>query len=133
MNTENNLQESKEQALTIPVVMPSYFDQKGIELKENDIVFYSEDNGKHEWHYADQIGIIVKRDNKLMMKAKVITMTDAENFIDYDEPEHNMVSLEYGQHFGKEDGTLPDFLKIGEYPKDKDMLTKEYAELNYKR
>lgn len=111
----------------------SYFDQEGTELKENDIVFYSEDKGTHEWHYADQIGIIVKRGDKLMMKAKVITMTEAENFIDYDEPEHNMVSLEFGQTIGSEDGTLPDFLKIGEYPKDKNMLTKEYAELNYKQ
>lgn len=117
----------------IHVVIPSYFDQKGTKLKENDIVFYSEDNGKHEWHYADQIGIIVKRGNEYMMKAKVITMTDAETFVDYDEPEQNIVSLEFGQHHDNNNGILPDFLKIGEYPKDKNMLTKEYAELNYKR
>ena len=127
------IKQKDNKAFAIHGVMPIYFDQKGTELKENDIVFYSEDNGKHEWHYADQIGIIVKQGNKYMMKAKVITMTEAENFIDYDEPEHNMVSLEYGQTTGNENGTLPDFLKIGEYPKDKNMLTKEYAELNYKR
>ena len=53
-------------------VMPRYYYQDGSEVKENDIVFYSEDGGDHKFHYADSIGIIVKRENDLKMKAYVL-------------------------------------------------------------
>lgn len=111
---------------TLPI--PCYFYQDGSEVKENDIVFYSEDGGDHKYHYADSIGIIVKRENDFKMKAYVVTMTDAKSFEDYEEPEHNMVSLEYGQNMFDKNGVLPDFKKIGEYPKDKEMLTAKYAQ-----
>jgi hypothetical protein len=74
-------------------VMPRYYYQDGSEVKENDIVFYSEDGGNHAFHYADSIGVIVKRQNDIKMKAYVITMDDAKTFQYYEEPENNMVSL----------------------------------------
>lgn len=117
-------------------VMPRYFYQDGSDVKENDIVFYSEDGGDHKFHYADSIGIIVKRGNDLKMKAYVITMDDAKTFQDYEEPEHNMVSLKYGcENYYPWNKNLPNtlqhFTKIGEYPKDKEMLSAEYAMERY--
>jgi hypothetical protein len=117
-------------------VMPRYYYQDGSEVKENDIVFYSEDGGDHGLHYADSIGIIVKRENDLKMKAYVITMDDAKTFQDYEEPEHSMVSLKYGcENFypwsKKLPNTLQHFTKIGEYPKDENMLTAEFAMERY--
>lgn len=116
--------------------VPRYFYQNGSDVKENDIVFYSEDGGEHEFHYADSIGIIVKRGNDFKMKAYVITMDDAKTFQDYEEPEHNMVSLKYGcKNYYPWDNilqnTLQHFTKIGEYPKDKEMLSAEYAMERY--
>jgi hypothetical protein len=102
-------------------VMPRYYYQDGSEVKENDIVFYSEDGGDHKFHYADSIGIIVKREKDLKMKAYVITMDDAKTFQDYEEPEHNMVSLKY----------CCENTKIGEYPKDENMLSAEFAMERY--
>jgi hypothetical protein len=118
---------------TLPIhgVTTRYFYPNGDEVKENDIVFYSEDGGDHKFHYADSIGMIVKRGNDLKMKAHVITMNDAKTFQDYEEPEHNTVSLEYGQNMFDKNGVLPDFKKIGRYPKDKEMLSAEYAMEHY--
>ena len=116
----------------------TYFYKDGSEVKENDIVFYSEDSGDHDFHYADSIGIIVKRGDDLKMKAYVITMTDAESFEDYEEPEHSMVSLKYGcendhSFSTHKPNTLRHFTKIGEHPKDEHMLTAEYATSSYSR
>lgn len=113
-----------------------YYYQNNIEVKENDIVFYSEDTGEHNFHYADSIGLIVRRENDLKMKAFVITMDEAKTFEDYEEPEINMVSLKYGcenyNPFKSENSNkLINFTKIGEFPKDKSMLTAEYAQKNY--
>jgi hypothetical protein len=102
----------------------------GSVIRNNDIVFYSEDTGDGKFHYADNISIVVDRDSDLKMKAYVITMDEAEYFLDYEEPEEDMVSLKYAQDFNK-DGTCPDITKIGEYPRDAHMLTKEYANENY--
>ena len=133
MNTEKNLQESTEQALTIPVVMPRYFYPNGVEVKENDIVFYSESKSAgDDFHYADSINLIVRRGSELKTKAFAITMDNAQTFQDYDEPEHNMVSLEYGQNTFDKNGVLPDFEKIGEYPKDKEMLAAKYAQYHFR-
>jgi len=115
-----------------------YFYKDGTSVKENDIVFYSEDSGNGEFHYADKIGIIVKRGDDLKMKAHVITMDDAVTFQMYEEPENDMVSLKYGCEnfypFSKEkENTLQHFTKIGEYPKDENMLSVEYATYNYKK
>ena len=60
-------------------VMPRYFYRSRFDV-ENDIVFYSEDGGDHKFRYADSIGMIVKRENDLKMKAYVITMDDAQTF-----------------------------------------------------
>lgn len=117
-------------------VIPRYFYQDGTDVKENDIVFYSEDRGDHQFHYADSIGIIVKHGNDLKMKAYVITMDDAKTFQDYEEPEDNMVSLKYGCEnycpWNKSlSNTLQHFTKIGEYPRDKEMLSAQYAMERY--
>lgn len=111
-------------------VMPSYFYKDGSSVKENDIVFYSEDDGSHQFHYADSIGVIVRRENDLKMKAYVITMDDAKTFQDYEEPDHTMVSLKYGCDY-EPANTLRDCVKIGEYPKDKEMLSAEFAMRHY--
>ena len=74
------------------------------------------------FHYADSINLIVKRGNELKTKAFAITMDNAQTFQDYEEAEHNMVSLEYGQNMFNKNGVLPDFEKIGEYPKDKTKI-----------
>jgi len=116
---------------TLPIhgVMPRYFYPNSDEVKENDIVFYSESKSAGDYfHYADSINLIIKRGNELKTKAFAITMDNAETFIDYEEPEYNMVSLEYGQNMFDKNGMLPDFEKIGEYPKDKEMLTAKYAQ-----
>ena len=123
---------------TLPIhgVMPRYFYPNGDEVKESDIVFYSEDGGDHIFHYADSIGMIVKRGNDLKMKAYVITMDDAKTFQDYEEPEHNMVSLKYGcENYYPSNKNLPNtlqhFTKIGEYPKDEAMLSDKFAMERY--
>ena len=132
MKKEKNLENSTEQALTIPVVMPRYFYPNGDEVKENDIVFYSESKSAgDDFHYADSVKLIVKRGNELKTKAFAITMDNAKTFQDYEEPEYNMVSLEYGQNMFDKKGVLPDFEKIGEYPKDKEMLTAKYAQYHF--
>ena len=117
-------------------VMPRYFYQDGSEVKENDIVFYSEDGGDHKFHYADSIGIIVKRGDDLKMKAYVTTVDDAKTFLYYEEPEHSMVSLRYGcENYYLWNKNLPNtlqhFTKIGEYPKDEAMLSAEFAMEHY--
>lgn len=119
-------------------IEPVYFYQDGSEVKENDIVFYSEDGGDHEFHYADSIGLIVKRGYDLYNKAFAVTMDDAETFQYYEEPERDMVSLKYGcENFyswsGKKPNTLQHFTKIGEYPKDEKMLSAEYANNRFSR
>ena len=113
-------------------VMPCYFYQDGTEVKENDIVFYSEDNGDNKFHYADSIGVIVKHENDLKNKAYVITMDDANTFQDYEEPDHNIISLKYGceNYYSwnkNKENTLQHFTKIGELPKNEEMLSAEYA------
>jgi hypothetical protein len=70
------------------------------------------------------------------MKAYVITMDDAKTFQDYEEPEHNMVSLKYGcENFYPWNKNLPNtlqhFTKIGEYPKDENMLSAEFVMERY--
>ena len=122
--------------LNTGAVMPRYFYQDGSEVKENDIVFYSEDGGDNKFHYADSIGMIVKRENDLKMKAYVITMDDAKTFQDYEEPEHNMLSLKYGcENYYPWNKNLPNtlqhFTKIGEYSKDEEMLSAEFAMEHY--
>jgi hypothetical protein len=137
MRYDENLGLYKEtEQMNVGGVMPRYFYQDGSEVKENDIVFYSEDGGDHKFHYADSIGIIVKRENDFKMKAHVITMTDAKSFEDYEEPEHNMVSLKYGcENYYPLNKNLPNtlqhFTKIGEYPKDEVMLSAEFAMERY--
>ena len=116
----------------------SYFYQDGSEVKENDIVFYSEDNGDHQYHYADGIGIIVNRENDLKMKAYIVTIDDAKTFIDFEEEEGTMVSLKYAcENYylwsEKKPNTLRHFVKIGEYPKDEEMLSVNFAMEHYKR
>ena len=113
-------------------VMPCYFYQDGTEVKENDIVFYSEDNGDNKFHYADSIGVIVKHENYLKNKAYVITMDDANTFQDYEEPDHDIISLKYGceNYYSwnkNKENTLQHFTKIGELPKNEEMLSAEYA------
>ncbi len=109
--------------------IPHYFYPNGDEVKENDIVFYSESKSAgNDCHYADSINLIVKRGDELKTKAFVITMDNAQTFEDYEEPECNMLALEYGQDMFDKNGVLPDFEKIGEYPKDKEMLTAKYAQ-----
>lgn len=108
-----------------------HYYKDGSLVKENDIVFYSEDSGDHRFHYADSIGMIVKRQDDFKMKAFVITMDDAKSFQHYEEPEHNMVSLRYG--CADKQNVLRDFTKIGEFPKDEKMLSAEYATSNYAR
>ena len=113
---------------TKPTVMRRYFYKDGTEVKDGDICYYSEHNGvNNEFHYADSISVMGRRLYDIFPKAKVITMTNARSFIDYDEPIHNTVSLEYGS----KDGIVQDFLKIGVLGKDDFMLTKEYAMDNY--
>lgn len=118
--------------------MEKYFYKDGTEVKENDIIFYSEDDGEHNWHYADQIGVIVKDEDDFKTKAYVITMDGASSFIDYIEPKENMVSLKYDclnyYSWNKDKpSVLEHTTKIGEYPKDEHMLTSEYAINNYKQ
>jgi hypothetical protein len=136
MLENENINEPQNPAFLVAAVMPRYFYKDGSEVKENDIVFYSEDGGDHKYHYADSIGIIVKRENDFKMKAYVITMTDAKSFEDYEEPEHNMVSLKYGcENYYQWNKNLPNtlqhFTKIGEYPKDEVMLSAEFAMERY--
>jgi len=136
MSNEKFSNEVQKTPLRKGVVMPRYFYQDGSEVKENDIVFYSEDGGDHKFHYADSIGIVVKRGDDFKMKAYVITMDDAKTFQDYEEPEHDMVSLKYGcKNSYSTDKNLPNtlqhFTKIGEYPKDEAMLSAEYAMERY--
>ena len=110
-------------------IMPRYFYPNGDEVKENDIIFYSEaKTAGDDYHYADNISLIVKRGNDLKAKAYAITMDSAKTFIDYEEPEDDMISLKYGQNMLNENGILPDFEKIGTYPKDKAMLSAKYAQ-----
>lgn len=111
--------------------MKKYIYRTGEEVKENDICFYSEDDGSHEWHYADSINLIVEHKGVLKTKAFVITDIDG-NYIDYDEPEENMVELQWGQNFFKKDGVLYCMTKIGTYPENAYMLTKKYANKNFK-
>lgn len=110
-------------------VMPRYFYPNGNEVKENDIVFYSESKSTDDdFHYADSINLIVRRGNELKTKAFAITMDNANTYQDYEEPEHSMGSLKYGQNMFDKNGVLPNFEKIGEYPRDKEMLTAKYAQ-----
>jgi len=116
--------------------MKTYFYQDGTEVKENDIVFYSEDDGSNQWHYADAIELIVKKDDDLFAKAFITTMNEAKSFEEYEELEVNMVSLKYGceSYFSfenKKENTLQHFTKIGELPNDKYMLTEKYANSKY--
>lgn len=129
MNIDKTSLKNENQPSCLGAVMPRYFYQDGSEVKENDIVFYSESKSAgDDFHYADSINLIVKKGNELKTKAFAITMDNANTFQDYEEPEHNMVSLEYGQNMFDKNGVLPDFEKIGEYPKDKEMLTAKYAQ-----
>lgn len=129
---ETQLKTDAKQALTTTDVMPRYFYPNGDEVKENDIVFYSESKSAgDDFHYVDSVNLIVKRGNDLKIKAFAITMDNASTFQDYEESEHNMVSLEYGQNMFSKNGVLPDFEKIGEYPKDKEMLTAKYAQEHF--
>lgn len=131
IDVNNNMDKAIKEKIT-----PCYFYQDGSEVKENDIVFYSEDGGDHKFHYADSIGIIVKRENDFKMKAYVITMNDAKSFQYYEEPEHDMISLKYGcENYCPLNKNLPNtlqhFTKIGEYPKDEAMLSAEFANKHY--
>jgi hypothetical protein len=136
MSTDKTSLENRNEPSCLGAVIPRYFYQDGSEVKENDIVFYSEDEGDHKFHYADSIGMIVKRENDLKMKAYVITIDDAKTFQYYEEPEHNMVSLKYGcENYYPWNKNLPNtlqhFTKIGEYPKDEAMLSAEFAMERY--
>ena len=116
------------QTIAKPNVMRRYFYKDGTEVKDGDICYYSEYNGvNNEFHYADSISVMERRLYDIFPKAKVITMTNARSFIDYDEPNHNTVSLEYGS----KDGVVQDFIKIGVLGQDDYMITKEYAINNY--
>jgi hypothetical protein len=109
--------------------MESYYYPDGSEVKENDIVFYSESKSAgNGFHYADSINLIVKRGNELKTKAFAVTRDNARTFIDYEEPEYNVISLKYGLKMFDKNRVLPDYEKIGEYPKDKEMLTAQYAQ-----
>lgn len=102
----------------------------GVEVKENDIVFYSEDDGSHKWHYADMLALIVIHEGVLKVKAHAITMDDAVTFEDYEEPITSCNSLFF--HTQDHDKTtVAHLVKIGEYPKDKQKLTAKYANNNY--
>ena len=50
--------EAQNPLLRVGAVMPRYFYKDGSEVKENDIVFYSEDGGDHKYHYADSLSLI---------------------------------------------------------------------------
>jgi len=114
-------------------IMPRYFYPNGDEVKENDIIFYSEAKTAGDGcHYADNISLIIKKGNDLKAKTYVITMDNAKTFIDYESTEDNMVSLKYGQNMFDENGILPDFEKIGTYPKDKAMLSAKYAQDHFR-
>lgn len=120
MNTDKAT--TKHGKLPIHSVMPRYFYKDGTKVCVGDICFYSEADGEGNWHYADGIYELTELNNDIYPKAKVITMDDAKTFIDYDEPEHNMVSLRYG---------INDFVKIGVRGQNDNMLTKEYAMEHY--
>lgn len=123
METENK----KEISLNLPV-MCRYFYKDGSEVQEGDICFYSEYDGIHEeYHYADGIYTMEKRDDDIFPRASVITMTEAKSFEDYVEPDSNTVSLKYGST----NGVVNDFVKIGRIETNSDMLTKEYAMEHY--
>jgi hypothetical protein len=107
--------------------------ENGEEIKRNDIVFYSEYDGKNEtFHYADSICLIVDFDNELKQQTYIGTMDEAKTFkVQIDDIERCM-NLDYNDK--KIDGhktLVTDIVKIGEYPKDKHMLTTSYANKNY--
>ena len=121
MNTGKSINEAQGNAV-LPLVMPRYFYKDGTEARVGDICFYSEADEDGNWHYADGIYELTELNNDIYPKARVITMNDAKTFIDYDEPEHNMVSLKYG---------INDFVKIGVRGQNDEMLTKEYVMQHY--
>jgi 6-phosphogluconolactonase (cycloisomerase 2 family) len=85
MSEEQNNNEPHNPAFLQGAVMPRYLYKDGSDVRVNDIVFYSEDGGDHKFHYADSIGMIVKRGNDLKMKSYVSTMDDAKTFQYYEE------------------------------------------------
>lgn len=126
----NNSDTNQTEQLNETAVMPCYFYKNGSVVKENDIVFYTEDDGSGKFRYADNISIIVKRGNDLKSKAYVITGFN-NIYQNYNEPEINMCSLHYGtENWNKKvgcGGTLNHFTKIGEYPENEGMLSIDYA------
>lgn len=114
-----------------------YYFNTGEEIKDNDIVFYTEYDGIDEdTHYADGIGIIIRNSsNNLVLLDRIYTKDNAKTFIKYDT--NNLVvdhspDIKYHKYVTKNNKNLvKDIVKIGEFPKDSHMLTVDYANENY--
>lgn len=120
--------EENNKALNKTLVNSSYFDKEGNEIILGDILFYSEYDGKNnDLHYADGIYLIIESDGELAAKCKVLTMTNAKEFIDYDEPKHNMLML----HEYCDGNQSNEFTKIGNIKENSYMLFSDYANKTY--
>ena len=106
----------------------SYFDRLGSEIKLDDILFYSEYDGKNnEYYYADGIYLVIELNGQLACRCKVMTMTNAKHFIDYDEPINNVLML----HEYCDGNKSKEFTKIGNLKDNTDRMTSEFANKTY--
>lgn len=106
-----------------------YYKIDNEKVQEGDICFYSEDSGDHKYHYADGIYEIIDVNGALTPIARVITNTNAIDFIQYDEELKNTIDIKY--YCNKDSLIINDLTKIGSMPTNSDMLTKEYAMQNF--
>ena len=84
MNTENNLQESTEQALTIPVVMPSFLTHPYAQVvctnkgELNYVLEWAKQNGKE---VSENYYKVEKFPYHLFLEGKIVGWTDSTNRI----------------------------------------------------
>jgi len=107
-----------------------YYYKDGTEVKENDIIFYSEHNPSdiENFRYADSIQLILDVKGVLMPRTYIGTSHAPYRYIDSLDEVSNIVPLRFG---ADDRNVLTDATKIGEWPRDIHILTVEYAQANF--
>lgn len=110
--------------------MKTFYYYNGVEVKEYDIVYYSEWDGVNELdHHNDAVYLIIKHNGTLKAECWFKSVDNAKKYVEYDAfPDEYLFLSKYA---GK-DGVLPPcFQRQGTYPEDKDIMTIEFVNENY--
>lgn len=96
---------------TNAVLCAVFFYKNGVQVRDGDVCFYSEDDGSNEWHYANSLCRIIERNGELHSQTFFYTQDDGytlKPLTDYDDA----VPIKHCVGVGGGD-VLKDFTKVG--------------------